>query len=129
MFDVIRDFLLVPALVTTGLLAIPAALLGLVARALARTAAPGPRGWVAWLAAWLLGQVGTLAAILVPFAASVLRGQEELQLAAWPAAAVVWALAWRQVARLGPVSFWAALVTALVAWGLDTWLTSAILFE
>lgn len=129
MFDVIRDFLLVPALFTTGLLALPAAALGLVARALARRATPPPRGWGAWLLAWALGLVGTLIAVVVLDSLSVVRGQEALQLWAWPVAAVGWWLAWRQGARLGLASLWAALLIATIAWGIDTWMTSAILFE
>jgi|GEM_PF-3398001 len=129
MFDVIRDFLLVPALVTVALLALPAGAIGLVARGLARSSARPPLGWGAWTAAWVLGLLHTLGAILVLFALSVLRGQETLQLAAWPAVALGWGVIWRYVARLGLASVWAALLIATLAWGVDTWLTSAILFE
>ena len=129
MFDVIRDFLLVPALLTTGLLSLPAMLLGLLARAMARSAGATPRGWGAWGLALLLGLVGTLASILILFALSVVRGIEDLQLVAWPVAGLGWWLSWHGVARLGRYAAWAALVVATLAWGLDTWVTSAILFE
>jgi hypothetical protein len=129
MFEVIRDFLLVPALLTTVLLALPAALSGLVARRLAVAQGATPRGWGAFTLALGLGLLHTLGAILVLFALSVLRGQEALQLGAWPTTALGWILAWRGVARLGLAGVWAALLIATFAWGLDTWVTSAILFE
>jgi hypothetical protein len=129
MFDVIRDFLLIPALVTVGLLALPAGALGLVARAMSRDATPPPRGGLAALMAWFLGLQGTLLAILMLFSISVLRGQELVQLVAWPATALAWWLPWRFLARLGVASLWAAVAVAVFAWGIDTWLTSAILFE
>jgi len=118
-FDVIRDFLLEPALITVALLLPAALVLGWLV---------GVRG-AAWAGAVALGEIGTLLAILLGFSASVLLGDERLRALTWGGAWLAWWLAFGWPARLGRRAPWWAAVTTLIAWGLDSYVTSAILFE
>ena len=119
MFDVIRDFLLEPALLTVALLLVPALALVLLA------GAPRRRG----VGAVVLGEVGCLVSILAGFSWSVLGGNEDLRAAAWVGCVLAWWLALAWVGRLGRRSSVLAALLSFLAWGLDTFVTSAILFE
>ncbi len=136
MFAAIKEFLLLPALLTVGLLVLPALLAAWWARrslqnAKATTAGgetPG-RGTARAVAACIAGLALTLVGILLWYSLAVVRGIDWLRLLAWPTVFAGWLLAfglarvgWRRTALL-------ALLLCLAAYLLDTQVTDRLLFE
>ncbi len=129
MLAVIRDFLLEPALVTTGLLALPAFVLLFVLGRWQGTrghAVPRPRRLVA---ATVLGSLLTVTSILLLFSASVLSGESLYQSIAWLTLAAGWTLVARWPGGLKKTALLLGPALALTGYALDTWITVAILFE
>jgi hypothetical protein len=128
MFDVIREFLLVPALLTVGLLLIPAVVADLVLRRVGQPSCRRP-GWWRHPAFLICGEAGTLVAILLFYSLSVLRGLEGLRYGAWGASFIIWLLASLIVSRPSRATVAASAFLALAAFLVDTWITETILFE
>ena len=128
MLTVIKDFLLEPALVTTGLLVVPAFLLLLLCHRRTSGEAKGVS-----LSRLLLGTttggIVTIMVILCLFSATVLTGYEAYEFATWPVLAVVWAGIGHGFLQLGWASWLAGALVALAAFALDSYVTVAILFE
>ncbi len=129
MLNVIRDFLLEPAIVTTGLLVVPALVLLLVVarwrRGRGLEASPLPRLLTcAGVASGL-----TVMSILGFLCAAVMSGNDSYRFAAWAAVGLAWALCALRIGRLGSLSWAVGAGLGATAFALDTWITVAILFE
>ncbi len=144
MLKIILDFLLVPALVTTGLLAPAAVALGALAAWLTARRSRGavsppradegqapvsPAGLPRQALAFVLGLFATLFLIVVAAAATTRLQWPWLRPVGWALVAGAWALAFGLVARYRGHAAVAAAVLAALAWVLDTQVTERLLFE
>jgi hypothetical protein len=129
MLAVIRDFLLEPALLTTGLLLLPAFALLLLASRWRRAQGKSGASTGRLCLGVIVGGLVSVVAILILFSATVLSGHAVYQLATWFVLAITWGLVAYGIARLGRPSWLLGALLSGAAFALDTWVTVAILFE
>jgi len=128
MFDVIREFLLTPALLTTGLFLVAALLTDVL---ISRLADPSARrfGWWRHLLFVVCGELGTLLSILIFFSLSVVKGIEGLRYVAWGGVILAWWLSSLLLSRPSKTTAITSAALGAIAFLVDTQITETILFE